>query len=70
MSDNVIRLPTADIPPDEVLENAKGFLDVAIVVGTDRDSKLYFAGSTANLVDVHWLLSVCQDWIMQNAREE
>lgn len=60
----------ADPGPDEVLEGAKGALEIAVVVGMDHDGALYFAGSTERLDQVAWLLDLAKYQVMQMATEE
>jgi hypothetical protein len=60
MSDNVVKFPgstTLDLPPDNVLEGAKGQLEIAIVIGRTADGEEYFAGSSGDLLKAFVLLS-------------
>jgi hypothetical protein len=60
--DNVIYLSeatTEDIPPERVIEAAlDANLSVAIVVGRRPDGSIYFASSTGDVREAHWLVSV------------
>jgi hypothetical protein len=60
--DNVIYLneaTTEDIPPERVVEGAlDANLSVAIVIGRRPDGTIYFASSTGDVKEAHWLISV------------
>ena len=60
--DNVIYLneaTTDDIPPARVVEAAlDANLSVAIVIGRRPDGSIYFASSTGDVREAHWLVSV------------
>lgn len=60
--DNVIYLneaTTDDIPPERVIEAAlDANLSVAIVIGRRADGSIYFASSTGDVREAHWLVSV------------
>jgi len=60
--DNVIHLhqsTTDDIPPERVIEAAlDANLSVAIVIGRRADGSIYFASSTGDVREAHWLVSV------------
>ena len=59
--DNVIYLSEAtadDIPPERVIEAAlDASLSVAIVIGRRADGTIYFASSTGDVREAHWLVS-------------
>lgn len=59
--DNVIYLnetTTDDIPPERVIEAAlDANLSVAIVIGRRPDGTIYFASSTGDVREAHWLVS-------------
>ena len=59
--DNVIYLSEAtaeDIPPERVIEAAlDASLSVAIVIGRRPDGTIYFASSTGDVREAHWLVS-------------
>lgn len=60
--DNVIYLnevTTEDIPPERVIGAAlDANLSVAIVIGRRPDGSIYFASSTGDVKEAHWLVSV------------
>lgn len=60
--DNVIYLneaTTEDIPPERVIEaSLDANLSVAIVIGRRADGTIYFASSTGDVREAHWLVSV------------
>jgi len=60
--DNVIHLhqsTTDDIPPERVIEAAlDANLSVAIVIGRRADGSIYFASSTGDVREAHWLVNV------------
>jgi len=60
--DNVIYLneaTTEDIPPERVVGGAlDAKLSVAIVIGRRPDGSIYFASSTGDVKEAHWLVSV------------
>lgn len=62
-TDNVVMFPGAtslDIPPDRVLAGAMEKLELAIVIGVDKDGDLYFAASTADDREINWLLDMAK----------
>ena len=57
--DNVITfsgITKLDMPPDRILEDAKGRLDSVVVIGYDTDGDEFFASSIADGADTLWLL--------------
>jgi hypothetical protein len=57
--DNVVFLKTItklDLPPDRILEAAKGELEGVVVLGYDKEGGEYFASSYADGGQVLWLL--------------
>jgi hypothetical protein len=59
MSDNVIPLNNItrlDLPPDRILDGAKGELDGLIILGYDKNGEEYFASTYADGGEVLWLL--------------
>lgn len=51
MTAEVIKFPgstTLDIPPDNVLDGAKGELKTAIVMGYDKEKRIWLSASTAD----------------------
>lgn len=45
-----------DMPPDQILDRAKGNLKSVIVMGWDNDGEIYFASSAADGGDAMWLM--------------
>lgn len=60
--DNVIYISeatTEDIPPERVIGAAlDAKLSLAIVIGRRPDGSIYFASSTGDVKEAHWLVSV------------
>jgi hypothetical protein len=60
--DNVIYISeatTEDIPPERVMGAAlDAKLSLAIVIGRRPDGSIYFASSTGDVKEAHWLVSV------------
>jgi hypothetical protein len=60
--DNVIYIneaTTEDIPPERVIGAAlDAKLSLAIVIGRRPDGSIYFASSTVDVKEAHWLVSV------------
>jgi hypothetical protein len=57
--DNVVFLNCVtrlDLPPDMILESAKGKLKGLVILGYDNDDEEYFASTYADGCDVLWLL--------------
>lgn len=54
-----------DLPVDRVLEAAKTSLEGVVLLGYDKEGKLYFASSYADGGDVLWLLEQCKLSLMQ-----
>lgn len=68
-NDNVIELniPTlCDIPPERILSKAieANLVDV-VVIGSDKDGELYFAGSMADAGHVLWLMELAKMALME-----
>lgn len=66
-SDNVIPLNNItrlDLPPDRVLEGAKGKLDGLVIIGYDNEGDHYFASTYADGGDVLWLLEKCKQALL------
>ena len=53
-----------DLPPDRILEGAKGELEGVVVIGWDKEGGQYFASSLADGGDVLWLLEACKKTLM------
>ena len=47
---------TQDLPADAVLEQSKGWLKSAIVLGWDHNDEVYALSSLASGIDALWLL--------------
>jgi hypothetical protein len=58
-------ISTLPIDPDKVLEEAVGRLELAIVVGADRDGNFYFASSEVDGAEVTWWLERAKYKLMQ-----
>jgi len=61
MSGKIIEMPCItflDLPPDRILENAKGRLQGVVILGYDEDGDEYFASSYADGGEVLWLLEM------------
>lgn len=73
MADEVINFPGVtrlNLPPDRLLEGAKGQLEQVIVIGYDLDGQEYFASSHADGGDVLWLLERCKLHLLRQADPE
>jgi len=60
---NITRL---DIPPDRILEGAKGEMEGVVLLGFDNDGGIYFASSYADGGDVLWLLEMCKKHLLES----
>ena len=49
-----------DMPPDQILEAAKGKLEGVVILAYDADGEEYFASSYADGGTVNWLLDRCK----------
>lgn len=54
-----------DLPPDRILEAAKGELEGVVVIGFKKDGSEYFASSYADGGDVLWLLERCKKQLLE-----
>lgn len=54
-----------DLPPDLILEKAKGKLEGVIVIGFTKDDEEYFASSYADGGTVNWLLDRCKHCLLE-----
>ena len=54
-----------DMPPDIILEQAKGKLEGVIVIGFTNDDGEYFASSYADGGTVNWLLDRCKQRLLE-----
>lgn len=60
---NIIDLPVItklDLNPDRILEAAKGKLDIAIIIGVDKEGDFYFASTKADGGEVNWWLDTAK----------
>lgn len=53
-----------DLPPDRILENAKGKLQGVVLLGYDHDELEFFASSFADGGTVIWLLERCKQLLL------
>lgn len=63
MSNNVIPLNNItrlDLPPDRVLDGAKGKMSGLVILGYDTEGNEYFASTYADGGEVLWLLERCK----------
>lgn len=68
MADNVVDfggITKLDLPPDRVLEGAKGRLDSVVIMGFDQDGNEYFASSKADGGEVMWLMERCKKQLLE-----
>jgi len=49
-----------DLPPDRILDAAKGKLEGLVIMAYDTDGELYFASSYADGGNVLWLMEQCK----------
>ena len=73
MTDNVVDfdgITKLDIPPDRILEGAKGKLQSVAIVGYDEDGEEYFASSQADGGEVLWLLERCKLNLLRQVDQE
>lgn len=75
MTDNVIPLKnlitTADIPVEKVLDGAKTrHLSEAVVLGWNEAGKFAFFSTTADLVQVSWLLRHAELFVNDHIRAQ
>lgn len=56
-----------DMPPDVILEAAKGKMEGVILVGFDKDGELYFCSSYADGGTVMWLLELTKKKLLEAA---
>lgn len=70
MSDNIViwkGVTFHDLPPDRLLEAAKGHLDSVVILGWDKDGDIYFASSKADGGEVMWLIEFAKRALMENS---
>lgn len=58
-----------DMPPDHILEAAKGKLEGVVIIGYDKDDDEYFASSYADGGTVVWLLERCKRRLLNSPDE-
>lgn len=63
----ITKLP---IPPDQILEKAKGQYERVVVVGVDEEGDLHIASSEADLVIVNFDIDRAKSWIMREVAEQ
>jgi len=56
---------TLDLPPDRVLEAAKGKLVRVIVFGDTEDGETYIAGSSGDLPTAFWMVERCKKRLLE-----
>ena len=54
-----------DLPPDKILEGAKGKLKTVVILGYDHDDDNYFASSTSDSAEILWLLKCCEKVLLE-----
>lgn len=59
----------ADLPPEQILEAAKGKITMAIVVGRTTEGRLYIAGSIADLFVVGGWLDAAKKYVTDSVYE-
>ena len=57
------------MPPDAVLEAAKGETIKCLVLGWRKDGELWFSGSFSNIPEINYLLDVVKTEVMTWDRE-
>lgn len=58
-----------DLPPDEILERAKGKVEGVVMIGFDKDNSFYFDSSYADGGTVLWLLERAKQRLMEVSDE-
>jgi hypothetical protein len=58
---------TLDLPPDRILDAAKGKLDSVLVLGITTDEEEYFASSSADAPSMLWLIERVKKTILEIA---
>lgn len=59
-------ITSLDLPPDRILEEAKGKMDGVVIMGWDAEGNEYFASSYADGGTVLWLLEKCKTLLLQS----
>lgn len=55
-----------DIPPDKILDGAKGRLNEVLVLGWDKEDNLYAASSTSDIPEVIFLIERAKDFLLRD----
>lgn len=55
-----------DLPPDRILDQAKGKLQGVMVIGFDHEGEFYGASSYADGGNAIWLLEICKKKILED----
>jgi len=64
-------LTLLDIPPNKILEAAKGKLEGVVIIGFEKDTdEVYAASSYADGGTVMWLLEACKTEMMNSIGNE
>jgi len=53
-----------DLPPNQILEDAKDEMDSILILGYDKEGNEYFASSMSDGSDVLWLLERCKQLLL------
>ena len=61
---NIGGVTRLDLPPDRILNNAKGQLEGVVIMGWDKDGNQHFASSYADGREILWLLESCKHTLM------
>jgi len=57
-----------NIPPERILEAAKGKVSACMVVGIGEDGSLYVASSQGDVHWAHWMLNNAVAWLCDQER--
>ena len=66
---NFTGITKLDLPPDRILDQAKGELDGVVIIGYDKDGNEYFASSYADGGTVLWLMERCKTKLLHVIEE-
>lgn len=66
--DNVVFLETnLDLPPERILNGAlEADLQTVLVIGWDKDERLFAGGSTANVAENLLLIEKFKQWLLSD----
>jgi len=67
---NFTGITKLDLPPDRILEQAKGELEGVVIIGYDKDGKEYFASSYADGGTVLWLMERCKTKLLDVVEQD